>query len=526
MTVLGSWYSEAENYDKPLVVIVDDMERCNGNVLSDFVLLLSEWVIKVPIVLVMGVATTVDAPRSLLRANALCRLQPCKFALGSPADKLYAVAEAVVLRSHCGFDIGYKVAVFLRNYFLRQDGTVTSFIRALKIACAKHFVMEPLSFLCKVLVDEDSQGLGIEKLPASMLDYAFGLPSCQTSKKATPVTAESLASGLIEMKKLRKNWCSVLVCLYEAAKFQNIQFLDILCEALDPSLYSSRASPNHKLGKAPIKPSSINHCLPDGEYSARGKGGLIFQVIRKVKDLPVTSLFQLLQVWGKHSEEIADIHGKVKELQSMLKIEDDSNNLQCDETGTSKSPASRCHMNKERDRSKVNEKAAVLLECMIRGYLTPIESAPFHEIVCFKHVDVLQSALIGDPRKMIQVDLLKSHNYLHCSCCTKNGSVLLPSMHDTSIMYTLAQEHGDLINLHDWFQSFKSTIFRSSTSVKRKLHSPSPKKRKLANEPEEVNNALVQARFCRAVMELQITGLLRMPSKRRPDYVQRVAFGL
>lgn len=37
---------------------------------------------------------------------------------------------------------------------------------------------------------------------------------------------------------------------------------------------------------------------------------------------------------------------------------------------------------------------------------------------------------------------------------------------------------------------------------------------------------LFRARFCSAVTELQITGLIRMPSKRRPDYVQRVAFGL
>ena len=41
-----------------------------------------------------------------------------------------------------------------------------------------------------------------------------------------------------------------------------------------------------------------------------------------------------------------------------------------------------------------------------------------------------------------------------------------------------------------------------------------------------LNHVTSRLRFCRAVTELQITGLLRMPSKRRPDYVQRVAFGL
>ncbi|GKD56849.1 origin of replication complex subunit 3 isoform X1, partial [Tanacetum coccineum] len=54
--------------------------------------------------------------------------------------------------------------------------------------------------------------------------------------------------------------------------------------------------------------------------------------------------------------------------------------------------------------------------------------------------------------------------------------------------------------------------------------SPSPKKRKMTAEPQNITEASVQARFCRAVTELQITGLLRMPSKRRLDFVQRVAF--
>lgn len=97
-------------------------------------------------------------------------------------------------------------------------------------------------------------------------------------------------------------------------------------------------------------------------------------------------------------------------------------------------------------------------------------------------------------------------------------------MHDTSIMYTLAQEHGDLINLHDWFQSFKASISSSGNKGLKKL--ASPKKRKENTSSQNNSDALLQARFCRAVMELQITGLLRMPSKRRPDCVQRVAFGV
>lgn len=58
--------------------------------------------------------------------------------------------------------------------------------------------------------------------------------------------------------------------------------------------------------------------------------------------------------------------------------------------------------------------------------------------------------------------------------------------------YALAQEHGDLINLHDWYQSFKATICLSTKSKQRLKQSPSPKKRKSAVEPQAINGASLQ----------------------------------
>lgn len=40
MSILASWYSQQGNYGSPVVVIIDDMERCCGAVLSDFILML------------------------------------------------------------------------------------------------------------------------------------------------------------------------------------------------------------------------------------------------------------------------------------------------------------------------------------------------------------------------------------------------------------------------------------------------------------------------------------------------------
>lgn len=39
ISILASWYREQGNCDNPVVVIVDDIERCCGSVLSDFILM-------------------------------------------------------------------------------------------------------------------------------------------------------------------------------------------------------------------------------------------------------------------------------------------------------------------------------------------------------------------------------------------------------------------------------------------------------------------------------------------------------
>ncbi|ONI26006.1 hypothetical protein PRUPE_2G329300 [Prunus persica] len=466
MSILASWYSHQGNYGSPVVVIINDMERCCGPVLSDFILMLSEWIVKIPVILIMGVATTLDAPSNILPSNVLKKLCPCKFTLGSPAERMDAVVEAALVRQCSGFAVGQKVAIFLRNYFLNQDGTLTSFFRALKIACVQHFSTEPLSFMLgQLLAKEDSKSEKVVKGASEILLHARDQMAEQTD---IPI-----AHCLTELKRLQMVWSSIVLCLYEAGKCGKIQLLDLFCETLDPDIYTSLASDNPTgIGESLATSLSSDHCMLEQDLSFR-KGQTICQVVRKVR---------------RHTS-----HSPVK-------------------IGKSQS---------------INGKAAILVDCMVRYFMRPIECIQCHEIVCFRNVEKLQSALIGDSRKRIQVDLLEFHKILRCSCCSRSGNIPLSSMPDTSIVYTLAQEHGDLINLHDWFQSFKTIASQPRRKGGCKLkQSPLPKRRKEVNESENKSEASIQARFCRAITELQITGLIRMPSKKRRDSVQRVAFGL
>ncbi|KDO48007.1 hypothetical protein CISIN_1g0428612mg, partial [Citrus sinensis] len=211
ISILASWYREQGNYNNPVVVIVDDIERCCGSVLSDFILMFSEWVLKIPVILIMGVTTTLDAPRNILLSNVLQCLCPCMFTLGTPSERMDAIIEAVLVRQCSGFSISHKVAVFMRNYFVRQDGTITSFIRALKIACSQHFSMEPLSIILKgFFLEEDRQGLQDGLLLQAMFKHAFDLPSYGRNKMGEE-NVGSFAHCLSELKRSQTEWRTVVL---------------------------------------------------------------------------------------------------------------------------------------------------------------------------------------------------------------------------------------------------------------------------------------------------------------------------
>lgn len=62
--------------------------------------------------------------------------------------------------------------------------------------------------------------------------------------------------------------------------------------------------------------------------------------------------------------------------------------------------------------------------------------------------------------------------------------------------FVIAQEHGDLINLHDWYQSFKSIVTCQSSKGKKRLkQSPVSKKRKDVGGFENLSEALIQYPF-------------------------------
>ncbi|KAL2894527.1 Origin of replication complex subunit 3 [Bienertia sinuspersici] len=278
LSILASWYC-GQRECMPVVIIIEDMERCCASVLSDFILMLSNWVVKIPVILVMGVTTTSDALQSVLSSNALLCLRACTFILGSPAQRMDDIVEAVLLRSCLNFHVGHKVALFMRDYFRKHDGTLTSFIRALKIACMQHFCSEPLSFLLKDLdTVTDFQEIWKDKhafMQDMVLKHSSQFHSCRSEKVGEP-TCENLIDAIKEMKKIHQRWAITVMCLNEVGKLLNVPLLDLYNEALDPDMHGSRNS--YDEGKSSFR----NGCF-SSQHGGPSKRTSISNAVHKVR---------------------------------------------------------------------------------------------------------------------------------------------------------------------------------------------------------------------------------------------------
>ncbi|KAE9620215.1 putative origin recognition complex, subunit 3 [Lupinus albus] len=359
ISILASWYREQDHYNKPLVLIINDLERCCGSVLTDFILMLSEWVVKVPIMLIIGVTTTVDNTRNILPSQALERLCSSKFLLGTPAEKMDAIVEAVLVKQCTTFNIGHKVALFLRNYFINQDGTLTSFIKALKVACLLHFSMEPLSVIHGRLAEDQKEKCALS--PETMLKYMDELPTVERNQMVDQ-TGKSMAQSLSEVLTVRKLWSTAVLCLHEAAKYSRVRLLDLFCEVLNPDLYLSRDS---DCGVGDEKESGLSSTGdPCQQYSVMQSSTFICQIVRKVRDLPSGRLHQLIKTWEKLTADIAEIHEKLKTLQSSVRCEDEKSSRKSSKD-ISKRNASRVSPYTDKDSRMLMSQAVSFIDLLV-----------------------------------------------------------------------------------------------------------------------------------------------------------------
>jgi len=134
--------------------------------------------------------------------------------------------------------------------------------------------------------------------------------------------------------------------------------------------------------------------------------------------------------------------------------------------------------------------------------------------------------------------LLRPHDYAEDPSSTlqayPSATKALWELPDTSILFKRYLDSGKMINVYDWFESFKFVLDTQRSHLLERA-SGTPKKRgkgkaakrqvEMTEEEEEQWNIQVQARFIRAMHELDYLGFIKHTG-RKADHLLRTVFDI
>ena len=240
--------------DRPVVIVVEDTEGFDARVLDSFLLSVAEYASSVPVIVMLGLATSVSSLQGMLPAATAALLHAHAFQLWAPGQMMEAVQEQVLLSPERAPAFGSAVLNALHTRFKEHDFSLAAVRRALHLLTLTHFMTEPLSAVCPLLTrdasapyaggeDSDDEYADaverfVDNLDAQALEYAH--------KKYNFATKRDLIIALRDVYRLRRRWklalrCIHLVCVATEEKFKKratTTMADLLLDASRAEYFS------------------------------------------------------------------------------------------------------------------------------------------------------------------------------------------------------------------------------------------------------------------------------------------------
>ncbi|ORX94178.1 hypothetical protein K493DRAFT_32078 [Basidiobolus meristosporus CBS 931.73] len=513
MQVLEGWYKSVSNPEtnlmpvKHLVIVIQDMEGFDPLLLGDLITICSEYCDRIPIVLLMGIATSVEALHQSLSKDTLTILRAEKFYFQRPNEILGSIIEEVFLRDHIGFKLGVDAYKLLTGNFFEHNFSVNSFMCSLQYAVMSHFYSNPLSVL----------SLKFKVPPRSV----FSKDHCEFIRMQPSFRSvvEAVKHDADETKKLLDDDDYLVAKLPEF--LQNFtqyharyaKALECVCTLQDIFV-----------GGALKKPKRILYFygLNDNLYDTQHVKNLLM-LAKKLKLKGMKKLLEDLENVLKKKEKFVSFDTELIHVQDFLEklytIEEAFGSDTSDSESETKNLIASSNAENKR-KSRVSSRTNAIdsepeevqyytllvndviefLNNFFRENLKCYSELPLHELFYFSNVKLLEKTFNAQPRAAIQTALGQPQHYLNCRCCSK---ALSSELEDSSIAYRLYLECGRMINLYDWFVSFEMVV----------------EKEKRNHGPQEI-----QARFIKAIAELQFMGFIKS-TNRKTDHVARLTWG-
>ncbi|XP_022179450.1 origin recognition complex subunit 3 isoform X1 [Myzus persicae] len=504
ISTLIEWFSHQPTGTR-IAILVKDYEMCQQTVLQNFILLLSCYIKEIPIVLAIGIATSISNLHNSLPHHVVTKLKVKMFVSEASVVFLNNIMDQVFLKPDCSFYLGGRILEYVTEVFLYYNFSIKQFIESLKFCLIEHFYLKPLNCIC--VAHESAQEALFDSLDKKTLEEITKLRSTNYKLKIDNNFKETFFQLIRALKACIEDFhigLRVLHILVADLPHSPLgtQLREMYCTGMkkhiiDNASYKICLQLLKFLSKDDLlaKFDQIIHILKNINNNKRAKTAL--KLIQSyVKRLEESHLINLVIVEDKPQEKPKDNLQAISRSQFKRKLID---NVKYEDT--------RPMTEFEKARSETLDH---LTEVILKQFLVPPTTMPLNELLIFDDLPSIRRKIVGEDRAAQYTAFVNPQHYIDCDCCELEFTEqILKTMPDISIVYKLHLESRfDQINIYDWLQKFISIVGPDQND----------------DDNNDDIDPVLQSRFVRAVNELQHLGYIR-PSKYKADHVQRLTCG-
>ncbi|KAK5172371.1 Origin recognition complex subunit 3 [Saxophila tyrrhenica] len=504
LQLLADYVSERQL--EQVAIAVGDTEGFDSDLLSELVELLGYWCDRIPVVLLLSVATSAESLQQRLSRSAVRCLKGQMFDVAASAIQLEHALEAVVA-DHPTIWPGSDLIGLILERQSDYIQSIDSFTHAIQYTYMSHYSANALSILlipsikfANIPPDHFEALRNVD----SFRQHCRGiLDDNQASRVRELLDSDEKLFNLAadSIRDLRDRLNSMLPAM---KLLQHIQ--DILHSyPVTPTMPFSKAYKLAMAGRLTQDSSFIRSMLLSVRKSQQHIIGQVLQAFN-ISSIPATFRSQA-ETLGKELIRLsASAAGENVQLRSEESVKNSTlrTTVVAQKVELSKQKATLS----KRDESytKLLRRLSDLLERYFGEALVDPKTCLFHELVVYDLRSPYRDTFTPRPRQAIERALATPHDYLDCDCCGPDAAsrgkemMLASSQPTTAVLYQLYLESGSLINVNDLRQAFLAVTAEDGRS-------------------EEENTALFQ----RALAELRSLGFVK-GTRKRADHVAKVAW--
>ncbi|PVU98397.1 hypothetical protein BB559_001601 [Furculomyces boomerangus] len=536
--------------EKPQVItILENFEGFPGAVISDFIMILSRYInsFNIPIVLVLGIATTLSTLHQSLTKSAIQRLSIAKFSLGSEQELVNKLVLDLFVKNNSNLNMGFDSYKYLMKQFTHSNLSIFKFKQNLKYALMDFFYGSPLSILsCCLKGDPNYSEQEMYALPKDLnltTDHVEMIMMQPSVMRFLDNMYRNNINGLKEAIKtpnffIHNTLPKIIFC------FQFFQKRYSMGVQIVENIQESISKVNSQFTKYPIRALHYNALENDFETSSPWKN--IISHLRFMKGEDMKKLLQTtLKIANDCESEYQNylstypeqpdftgieytrtLTGGIEErFEDCISMFSDNFNFKNKNDGTvytrkqiNENPYLLVSTSGEVGHEAALIKSNKLIPAIINGLLAHYSVFPLNEVFYYRKHSFLAQSFNPQPRTSIQTALAKPSFYLgQCDCCStkvgestwhsnKNTDPLLATNNDVSIVYRLYLECGEN----------PEEVNEGDPPEKSKTKKQKPK--------ADVIDVNVLNRFILAVNTLYYIGFIKK-TNRKTDHVARLAWG-